>query len=307
MVDRLYSRRSTKDYSFVNETVEADDIMNMTNRNDSDDSENEAEEHKDVKELQNSLLKADDNVKVNVESERIRGFKTKRESTASIEHKYPVKNRNAPEITEVTPLPSVSIRPKTSVTFQRAKSVTESKKNSVENLSVIDKSNEHLFTKPEMKRSYSSPGHRSQTSPTYRSQPTLSPRAHPPQISSFLSRSDVHKPEQTEDKSKSFLAQAVAPKSHGAELTRPTSSNFFSLFETHEEVKATKDESRAGKIDKTIEENDDPSPKSSSASKKHDSPRQKGGKPPRFAVAPCDELLIDRVATYNRTPKLRCK
>lgn len=312
MVDRLYSRRSTKDYSFVDETVEADDIMNMTNQNDSDDSENEAEENKDVKERQNSILREDTNDMVAIEHNRKNSVKFKREDTDFNEQKSPVKNRNLPEVGESNALPSISkTKPKTSVTFQRAKSVTDHKKNSGENQQVTDKINsERSFSKPEMRRSYSSPVHRSQMSPTQKSHPSLSPRAHP-QTSSFQSRSDVYKSEQTEDKSKSFLAQAVAPKSHGAELTRPTSSNFFLLLETPEEAKASKFESSVGRTEKTIEkgsgESPDASVKSAPVSKKLEPTGQKGGKPPRFTAAPCDELLIDRVATYNRTTKLRCK
>ncbi|XP_045163075.1 uncharacterized protein LOC123527576 [Mercenaria mercenaria] len=314
MVDRLYSRRATKDYAFVDETVEADDIVNMTNRNDvSSDSENEAEENKIVKDRENSLLRGENSVKLNAERARKHSALIRRENTTTNESKSSsFKSRRLPEAKEVTTMPSLNSnsKPKTSVSFHRAKSLTESKKHIDEHHPVSDSgSNECSFSyRPEFKRSQSSLGQRSQPFLSQRSQASANPR---PQSSAgpTLSKSDVFKkPEQIEERRKSivFATFIKPPLSYVPELSRPSTSNLLLSLDAHDAVTSSREKEVNKSLDKDCDTPKSPVPK------KLDSPRQKSSKadankPPRFAVTQCDELLIDRVATYNRSKKLRCK
>lgn len=311
MVDRLYSRRSTKDYAFVDETVEANDINNMTNRLDEEsDSEDEAEETKVAKDRENSLLRRHSGVKTITVPDRKRSRSIRRESRSSTVYEQSTtgksstvyeqsttgKSRVITEVKDLTEgsLMKIDSKSRHSVSFQRSKSLTDTGRKVHENKLLTDK---NLVRTNE---SSNSPKQEHSSSP-------LPPRR---------CKSEIVNSEKPNEKWNTKAVQNFTnfPKSFAAEITRPSPSKIELPF-SHglENSPVTADvHSSLTPCDITADEHNEKNIRSPRDSKIHDSPRLSISKSDdkknvRYTAAPCDELLIDRVATYNRGPRLRCK
>ncbi|KAH3822175.1 uncharacterized protein LOC127882296 [Dreissena polymorpha] len=324
MVERLYSRRPTKDYAFVDEDATEEDIMNMTNRTDEDEiSNSDNESGKDLKERENLIRRQSSAIigcsrpsssanvlsknKQIVHSDFRRDSLMKLQSTSVKDDESNI---------DLDAKHRLNLHHKASVTFQRETPVAECRgilfgcRNPKNQLWRGGDPSSESKPKPILKRSvtvygnsYMSPyGRRTQiASSDDKSGSTrfLRPKSEPSPM--YAPRSEF-----TETTFTRIALAKSAPSSHrlspsarlvstkALHMDTPRSSEGHSANVT---PRATPRQVTSSTVI-TIDIDDE---------QLLPSIENKERKLPKYSEPPPDEHLIDRVAIYNRSPRLRCK
>lgn len=272
MVNRLYSRRSTKDFAFVDETVEADDILNMTNR--SDDSSDSEDENGNKKGRQSpSQRRKNHSVLVNkrVESEE-----------AGKGNSHITKSTSAAMDNIQKPKVHVDPKPRYSVAISREVSVRTIDNNNVnENVCL-----KRMCSEGNLPRS------------TFRAGQSPTPRVE----IARMQKNDTRCYKRSKSDLTTRVQSNVNAKLDGESVNTVSNDRSPANKQKFENSKTKS----CSSLNLNLETPDD------NVTSQPNSPRRQVSKlddtkVPKLSIARCDELLIDRVATYNRSPRPRCK
>lgn len=311
MVKRLYSRRSLKESTCDDDSVSGDDVINVTeNSDDCSDSDadggeqNEDSDQKEAKDRTNSQLRRQSSSMTRCESDTgclykrdvMGGSVLKKDQT-----KTSVSKAVGDNLTPDVPRLKLDMRPRFSLGSARDTSLLEKRMKYRDGPDRnVKRSNtvcSYIVIKPEMKRTQSCPSY-----------------AYMRMNSAKMPKADRNENKQCTDSGCS-LASARSNRSEEPEISRPQPSKATTVkdgvkFVKYESTRATKVVPSYNQDTKV--ETPRSARKSETKIETNTSPRQKlfkseDNKHPRFAVSNCDELLIDRVATYNRSPRVRGK
>ena len=266
MVARLYSRRATKDFAFVDETVEADDILNMTNRSDDSDSDDDVDGADDRHSSRHVSFAQRADVIEELQNEEIVSFRPKSRDLIDV-------SRHASR---------VESKPRYS---SEAREVLARTPTNVD---------EHI--PPSCLRRLCSEGNLQRPTSQY------SNHSYTTKIEiAKMPRNDTrfgYQRSKSESAIKLQNARETGSYSHKSSLQTET--------QTKPVTPRYDDQKHKLSLALNTDHMDD------SMTSQQNSPRRKFSKAneikvPRFSHTSGDELLIDKVATYNKSPRLRCK
>ncbi|XP_052820702.1 uncharacterized protein LOC128246515 [Mya arenaria] len=319
MVDRLYSRRHTKNYEFVDDDVAADDILNMTDRHDeSSDSEAETGESKEMKDRKNVFLRRHSAMFSNHRSKTdhmLSGGKFREHIHHDTKMESPTRQDEDDDVFCEDQSPSVpklktDVKPRLSASFHRENFVAENRRNVIINRNHLVKRHNSEYTgspRPILQRSATMQG---PSCPMYaiRKQVVSNGQAPANTIPSLRPKSEPTYP------TRSDITEVKILKLDSTKSTQPTQRTSYSKPDVKRSVSfltprsAWAESSRSvGTTRKEISPVSSGEEEESATTPHQKLPRleERSTKSPRYATEHCDELLIDRVATYNRTPRLR--
>lgn len=275
MVSRLYSRRKTKDYAFVDETVEANDIINMTNREEdsADDSEEEMNNVRTShpkKQGQTVTYERTPEMDVSTKRENV-GSKNVNRSENHKGYECGQKQKNEPKA-------------RGSVVVSNRVSVKNSG-NAEDSVSLRRLNSESSFNRPTSTSGYSY---------TSKVEIVKCQKNAKKDYQRSKSESSIRPPTSTNTRQAGMYAKSTDHIEDATRLETPKPEAI-----THRTTSMISLNTEYSFADDNLSMTSQPISPRRKFSKMEDN------KVPRLSLAQCDELLIDRVATYNRSPRVR--